>query len=51
VPVVCHGLANSSQHTNQVVVKWTARAALTGERVRQVRHFHGQHLMALDRAG
>jgi hypothetical protein len=51
VPVVCHGLASSSQHPHQVVVEWTARAALTGERVRQVRDFHGQQLVALDRAG
>ena len=51
VPVVCHGLANSSQPPHQVVVAWTARAALTGERVRQVRDFHGQELVALDRAG
>jgi hypothetical protein len=51
VPVVCHGLANSSQHPHQVVVEWTARARLTGERVRQVRDFHGQEVVALDRAG
>jgi len=51
VPVVCHGLANSSQSAHQVVVEWTARAALAGDRVRQVRDFHGQELVALDRAG
>jgi hypothetical protein len=51
VPVVCHGPANRFQPPHQVVVQWTARAALTGERVRQVRDFHGQDLMALDRAG
>jgi hypothetical protein len=51
VPMVCHGLANSSWSAHQVVVEWTARAALPGERVRQVRNFRGQDLMALDRTG
>jgi hypothetical protein len=51
VPVICHGLANTSQHARKVVVQWTARAVLKGERVRQVRNFHGHDLMALDRAG
>ena len=51
VPVVCHGLANSFQRPPQVVVEWTAQAALTGDRTRQVRDFRGQELVALDRAG
>jgi hypothetical protein len=51
VPVVCYGLANSSQSAHQVVVEWTARPALAGDRNRQVRDFHGQELVALDRAG
>lgn len=51
VPVICHGLANISPNDHQVVVEWTARATLAGERVRQVRDFHGQHLVALHRAG
>ena len=51
VPVVCYGLANSSQSVHQVVVEWTAQAALAGDRTQQVRDFHGQELVALDRAG
>jgi len=51
VPVVCHGLANSARSAQQVVVEWTARAALAGDRTQQVREFHGQDLVALDRAG
>jgi hypothetical protein len=49
--VVCYGLANSSQSVHQVVVEWTAQAALAGDRTQQVRDFHGQELVALDRAG
>jgi hypothetical protein len=51
VPVACYGLANSSQGARQVVVEWTAQAALAGDRTRQVRDFRGQELVALDRAG
>jgi len=51
VPVVCYGLANSSQSAQQVVVEWTAQAALAGDRTQQVRDFRGQELVALDRAG
>jgi hypothetical protein len=51
VPVVCYGLANSSQSAHQVVVEWTAQAALAGDRTQQVRDFRGQELVALDRAG
>lgn len=51
VPVVCYGPANSSQSAHQVVVEWTARANLAGDRAQQVRDFHGQELVALDRAG
>ena len=51
VPVVCHGLANSSRGAGQVVVQWTARATLSGERTRQVRHYRGHELMMLDKAG
>lgn len=51
VPVACYGLANSSWSAHQVVVEWTARAALAGDRTQQVRDFHGQDLVALDRVG
>ena len=51
VPVVCYGPANSSQTARQVVVEWSARANLAGDRTQQVRDFHGHQLMALDRAG
>ncbi len=51
VPVVCHGLATSSRSAQQVVVQWTARAALTGDRTQQVRDFHGQHPETLARTG
>jgi hypothetical protein len=51
VPVVCYGLANSSQSAHQVVVEWTAQAALAGDRTQRIRGFRGQELVALDRAG
>jgi hypothetical protein len=51
VPVTCHGPANTSRRAHRVVLQWTAQAALAGERTRQVSHFHGQELIALDRAG